>query len=245
MEAMTPARSVQRIRHEVKFRDVRVAATRQTGANMLSVTFQGEALRDFVSMSFDDHVKFVFPDAAGTPVRRDYTPTGHDPQRGELTLEFALHAEGAATDWARQAKVGMDAVIAGPRGSTVVPLDYDWHLLVGDLSALPAITRRMKEFGPGAKVTAVIEVAHVGDVREFESQAGLEVRWVSSADEMLAAVRAFAPPPGEGYIWGAGEAAAMKALRVVLAEEKMHPKEAMRVSAYWKRGASDFHEKLD
>jgi len=37
----------------------------------------------------------------------------------------------------------------------------------------------------------------------------------------------------------------MKAVRAVMAEEKQHPKEAMRVSAYWKRGASDFHEKLD
>jgi NADPH-dependent ferric siderophore reductase len=245
MQSTTPARTVQRIRHDVKFRDVKVAATRQTGANMLSVTFRGEALRDFVSMSFDDHVKFVFQDAAGEQVRRDYTPTGHDPQRGELTLEFALHAEGAATDWARQAKVGMDAVIAGPRGSMVVPTDYDWHLLVGDLSALPAITRRLKEFGPGARVSVIVEIAHVGDVRQFDSQAEVDIKWVPSGDELLAAVRALQLPVGEGYIWAAGEAATMKALRAVLAEEKAHPKEAMRVSAYWKRGASDFHEKLD
>ncbi|MBP0598022.1 siderophore-interacting protein [Herbaspirillum sp. LeCh32-8] len=245
MDAMTTPRTVQRIRHEVKFRDVKVAATRQTGANMLSITFRGEALKDFVSMSFDDHVKFVFADATGEQIRRDYTPTGHDPQRGELTLEFALHAEGAATDWARQAKVGMDAVIAGPRGSMVVPLDYDWHVLVGDLSALPAITRRLKEFGPGARVTVIAEIAHVGDLREFESQAEVEIKWVPSGEELVAAVRALVPPSGEGYIWAAGEASTMKTLRAVLTEEKAHPKEAMRVSAYWKRGASDFHEKLD
>lgn len=245
MDAMTTPRTVQRIRHEVKFRDVKVAATRQTGANMLSITFRGEDLKDFVSMSFDDHIKFVFPDAAGEQVRRDYTPTGHDPQRGELTLEFALHAEGAATDWARQAKVGMDAVIAGPRGSMVVPLDYDWHLLIGDLSALPAITRRLKEFGPGAKVSVIAEIAHVGDLREFDTQAEVDVKWVASDEELLTAVRALPLPAGEGYIWAAGEAATMKTLRAVLAEEKAHPKEAMRVSAYWKRGASDFHEKLD
>ncbi|AKZ64242.1 FAD-binding protein [Herbaspirillum hiltneri N3] len=244
METKSISREVQRVRYELKFREVKVAAIRATGANMLSVTFHGDALEDFTSLSFDDHIKFVFQDAAGVQVRRDYTPIGHDAQRKELTLEFALHAEGAATDWARQAKVGMDAVIAGPRGSMVVPVDYDWHFLAGDLSSLPAITRRLGELPAGAKVMAVIE-APEGDVRRFETRTDLDVKWVRSGEELLAAVRTLTLPAGEGYVWAAGEAVVMKALRVVLAEEKQHPKEAMRVSAYWKRGASDFHEKLD
>jgi len=245
MESTTNSREVQRVRHELKFREVKVADVRQTGTNMLSVTFKGEALEDFVSLSFDDHVKFIFPDAAGSSVRRDYTPCKHDRQRQELVVEFALHAEGAATDWARRAKVGMEAVIAGPRGSMVVPLDYDWHLLVGDLSALPAISRRLGELPPGARVTVMMEVAHVGDIRQFDTQADLDIRWLSSGEELLAGIRALSLPAGDGYIWAAGEAATMKALRAVLTEEKGHPKEAMRVSAYWKRGAADFHEKLD
>ncbi|MFJ9451573.1 MULTISPECIES: siderophore-interacting protein [unclassified Herbaspirillum] len=244
METKSISREVQRVRYEIKLRDVKVAAVRATGANMLSVTFHGDALEDFTSLSFDDHIKFVFPDASGASVRRDYTPIGHDAQRKELVLEFALHAEGAATDWARQAKVGMDAVIAGPRGSMVVPLDYDWHVLAGDLSSLPAITRRLQELPAGAKVFAIIEASD-GDIRQFDTQADLDVTWVRSGEELLAAVRALTLPAGEGYVWAAGEAVVMKAVRAVLAEEKQHPKEAMRVSAYWKRGASDFHEKLD
>lgn len=247
MENAIKPRTVQRIRHDIKVRDVTVADIRQTGANMCSITFQGEALKDFVSMSFDDHVKFIFPDSSDSdnPIRRDYTPTGHDKQRGELTLEFALHAVGAATDWARAANVGTTAVIAGPRGSMVVPLDYDWHVLIGDLSALPAITRRLQELPAGAKVLAIIEAADAGDVRKFDTVADVDVKWVKSSDETVAAVRGLALPAGEGYIWAAGEAVTMKAVRVVLAEEKQHPKDAMRVSAYWKHGASDFHEKLD
>lgn len=245
MTSESTPRTVQRVRHDVKFRDVKVSAIRQTSANMLSLTFQGDALEDFVSMSFDDHVKFVFPDAAGEPVRRDYTPTNHDRQRKELTLEFALHAEGAATDWARQATIGMDAVIAGPRGSMIIPADYDWHLLVGDLSALPAITRRLAELPAGTRVLAVIEAAHEGDIRQFDTRAEVQLTWVNSAAATLDAVRNLALPAGEGYVWGAGEASTMKALRTLVVEEKQHPREAMRISAYWKHGASDFHEKLD
>ncbi|WP_416186474.1 siderophore-interacting protein [Herbaspirillum sp. RTI4] len=211
---------------------------------MLSVRFKGEALSDFISHSFDDHIKFIFPDSDGTPTRRDYTPTGYDKQRGELTLEFALHAQGAATEWARQAKVGMNAIIAGPRGSMVIPQNYDWHLLVGDLSALPAIHRRLQEFAPGTKALSVIEIAHADDIRAFDTRADVEPHWVKSADELLATVRNLALPAGEGYIWAAGETSTMKELRTLLTDEKRHPKDAMRVSAYWKHGAADFHEKL-
>ncbi|EJM95610.1 siderophore-interacting protein [Herbaspirillum sp. YR522] len=247
MENTSPStsREVRRVRHELKLREVTVARIRQTGTNMLSITFKGDALHDFVSLSYDDHIKFVFPDGNGESIRRDYTPTEHDPQRGELTLEFALHAEGAATDWARRATEGMPAVIAGPRGSMIVPDDYDWYVLAGDLSALPAITRRLKEIPAGTRVTAVIEIAHLGDMRQFDTRAELDVKWVANGDELLAAVRALDLSSGEGYVWGGGEAATMTRLRTVLLDEKQHPKGAMRVSAYWKPGASDFHEKLD
>jgi NADPH-dependent ferric siderophore reductase len=245
MDIKSTSRVVERVRHELKIRNVTVSAIRQTGTNMLSITFKGEALSDFVSLSFDDHVKFIFPDAAGEQIRRDYTPTQYDPQQCELTLEFALHAEGAATDWARRAKVGMEAVIAGPRGSMIIPPDYDWHLLVGDLSALPAITRRLKELPAGTRAIAVVEIAHMGDLRQFDSVAQVDIKWVSNGNELLSAVRALELPAGEGYAWGGGEAVVMKQLREVLLNEKQHPKEAMRISAYWKHGASDFHEKLD
>ena len=67
---------------------------------------------------------------------------------------------------------------------------------------------------------------------------------MDSAEALLAAVRAIELPPGEGYAWAAGEASNMAALRRVLADEKQHPREAMRVAAYWKRGASAHHENL-
>ncbi|WP_278348729.1 SIP domain-containing protein [Stutzerimonas kunmingensis] len=51
-------------------------------------------------------------------------------------------------------------------------------------------------------------------------------------------------PDGEGFAWGAGEASAMTAARQVLLNEKQHPTSAMRVAAYWRKGASDFHEEL-
>lgn len=242
---MTTPRTVQRVRHEIKMRDVKVTRISQTGANMLRLTFGGEALEDFVSLSFDDHIKFIFSDGVAEPVRRDYTPLDHDRERRELSLEFVLHAEGAATTWARQARIGSPAIIAGPRGSMIIPMDYDWHLLIGDLSALPAITRRVNELPASTRVRAIIEVNNVADIRQFDSAAKLEVSWVTSATELISAVRTMSLPPGDGYTWAAGEGNTMKQVRTILLEEKGISKEAMRVAAYWKQGASDFHERFE
>ena len=54
---------------------------------------------------------------------------------------------------------------------------------------------------------------------------------------------ALALPAGEGFAWGAGEAAAMVRVRNLLLD-KGQPKEAMRVAAYWRQGQADYHEEL-
>jgi NADPH-dependent ferric siderophore reductase len=244
MEPPPGERRVRRVRHEPRRRELEVARVEPLGPGFVAVTFSGESLADFVSESFDDHVKFMLEDTGGEPVRRDYTPRRFDRGRRELTIEFALHGHGAASEWARRARPGQRAVVGGPRGSFIVPVDYDWHLLAGDATALPAIARRLEELPPHAHA---IVVAHVdeADRRVLTGPAGLRVQWVDSGPALVEAVRVLGLPPGEGYAWAGGEASLMAALRAVLAAEKRHPKEAMRVAAYWKRGASAHHENLE
>ena len=239
----TGQRTVQRVRHELHRRDVVVARTEVLGVHFVAITFQAESLAGFISLSFDDHVKLVFEGADGEQVRRDYTPRRFDAQARELTIEFALHGDGAASNWARAAKTGDTAVIGGPRGSMIISMDYDWHLLVGDASALPAIRRRLEELPADARVIVVAALGEE-DRLPFGGVAQMHVHWVREADALAGAVRALALPAGAGYAWAAGEARAMRDLRAVLADEIGLPKDAMRVSAYWKRGVADHHEDL-
>ena len=236
-------RSVQRVRHELHIRDVSVARIAPLGDSFLSITFQGEALTQFTSLSFDDHVKFMF-DVDGEQVRRDFTPLHYDAGKRELTLEFALHEDGASSSWARGATVGQRAIIGGPRGSMVIPQDYHWHLLAGDRSALPAIRRRLAELPAGSRVFAMIH-ASGADRLPLETQTDLEVRWVDCDAALVEALRAIDLPAGEGFAWFAGEAATTKAVRALLLEDKGLPKESMRVSAYWKQGVADHHENFE
>jgi NADPH-dependent ferric siderophore reductase len=244
MEQTQRAPRVQRLRHELVRRELEVARVEALGPHMRSITFAGAALDGFVSASFDDHVKLLL-EIDGEIVRRDYTPRRYDAARRELTIEFDLHADGPAARWAAGAQPGQRAAIGGPRGSFVVALDHDWHLLVGDETALPAISRRLEELPASTRAIVMLQVADPADRRALPTAASLEVHWVEHSGALLDAVRALALPPGAGYAWCAGEASAMAALRRVLVDEKGHDRHAIRAAAYWKRGAAAHHENLE
>jgi len=235
--------TIERVRHDLKLREVTVARIDRVSPGFASITFQGEALADFTSLSFDDHVKFMFNDANGEQVRRDYTPRRVDTDAREIDIEFALHGHGGAAEWARNATIGQRAIIGGPRGSMILPLAMEWHLLIGDDSALPAVTRRLEELPAGARVVAVLLV-DAADRRALVTRADARIHWVDSDDALLQVLKDLPLQPGAGLAWGGGEAALMARVRQVLVETGM-PRQAAKVSAYWKRGVADHHERLD
>jgi NADPH-dependent ferric siderophore reductase len=235
-------RRVERVRHDLVLRDLTVSRIDRLSPGFISITFTNDSLDSFVSLAFDDHLKFMVDDTQAVTQRRDFTPRSFDQQRRELTLEFALHQRGPASDWARRAKIGDIARVGGPRGSMIIPNDYDWYLLVGDASALPAIHRRLEELPNGTKSIAHILVEESADQRTFASQTNLRVTWVKSEAALIASLREMVLPAGSGFVWAAGEAALISQLRDVVLKEKEIPLSDTRISAYWKRGAADFHE---
>jgi NADPH-dependent ferric siderophore reductase len=240
-------RRVQRVRHELKRRELTVLRVDAPTPHFRRVTFTGESLADFVSASFDDHVKLMLDGEAADgaePVRRDYTPRRFDAVARELDIEFVLHGDGPAASWAAHAAPGQTVLIGGPRGSFVVPMDYAWHLLVGDDTALPAVARRLEELPAGSRAIVRLQVADPADRRKLRSAATLDLQWVDNDDALISAVREMALPAGEGYAWCAGEAATVAELRRVLVDEKGHDRHAIRAAAYWKRGVVAHHEDL-
>jgi NADPH-dependent ferric siderophore reductase len=246
MNTPLTASRVQRVRHEIRRRPLEVVRTELITPHFKSITFAGESLADFTSASFDDHVKFILRPESDQPVLRDYTPRSFNRQARELSVEFALHTQGGPTaQWAAEARPGDRATIAGPRGSFIIPLDYDWHLLIGDETALPAISRRLEELPSGATALVLCQVKDLRDRREFASAASLTSQWVASSYDLIEAVRQMGLPSGEGYAWCAGEATTTAALRRVLVEDKGHNRHAIRAAAYWKSGAVAHHENLE
>ncbi|MDH4419670.1 MAG: siderophore-interacting protein [Acidovorax sp.] len=250
---------IERIRHPLHARHLRVVRRTQVSPGFVRLTLAGPELAGFVSAGFDDHLKLLLPQPGQErptlptlqdgrpvfdgprPVLRDYTPARFDAQTGELDIEVALHDAGPATDWAASATVGQWVGIAGPRGCMVVPTGFDWHWLLGDETALPAIARRLAELPASAVATVRIQLRNPADQRVLASAAQVSLQWVSA---LSAAVETLALPPGAGFVWAAGEHSEMAAVRRAMLAKPGVDAKRMRISAYWKRGVADHHEDL-
>ncbi len=258
--------AITRVRHTPRRRLLTVQRVERLTPTMARVTLGGD-LEGFHSGAYDDHVKVFFPlpgrsaptlpepGPDGTPPEgaerspgRDYTPRRYDATA--LVIDFALHDAGPATDWAAQAAPGQQLAVGGPRGSFVVPDDFDWYLFIGDETALPAIGRRLEELRAGVRAFVVAAVTGPEEQQTLGSRATVSATWVhrplSRAEDpapLLDAVRALTlPKTGDGYAWAAGESQTAKLLRRHLIDGRGLDKAWVKAAGYWKRGAVSIHE---
>ncbi len=239
---------ISRVRRETRRRTLAVASVERLTPRMQRVHFTSDDLRDFDSGAPDDHIKLFLPTPEG-PQSRDYTPRAFDAARGRLTVDFALHEAGPATAWALAAKAGDRLEIGGPRGSNIVADDFDWYLLIGDETALPAIGRRLEELRPGVPVTTVVAIDDDGERQTPVTRAAWTPVWAvrkpamtDDAALILDALAGHEPPPGDGYVWIAAEGRVARALRVHFVEALGHPREWIKAAGYWSRGQVAVHE---
>ena len=257
VDAAAPAadpRAPRRVRHQLRRRTLTIKQVDRIAAHMIRVTLTGD-LEGFSSLGFDDHIKLFFPDgtldAAGTSntLSRDFTPRRHDAAANILEIDFALHDAGPATRWAAQAKPGDALNIGGPRGSFIIPTDFGWHLLVGDETALPAISRRLAELPANARVLVVGEIDGPADQVAFATKADATVIWAhrngaaaGESDVLAKTLATLKFPSSDYYAWVACESLTAKALRQqLIADHGANPK-WMRAAGYWRRGAVAIHD---
>jgi len=253
-----PRHQVTRVRHDVRRRRLAVAQVERLTPRMQRIVFTSPELQDFASAAPDDHVKLFFPEAANpgaansAACMRDYTPRLFDAAQGSLTIDFALHEAGPATAWALAAKVGDTLDIGGPRGSTIVPDDFDWYLLIGDETALPAMGRRVEELRRGVPVTTFAVVESAQERQAFQGAAKVKSYWIARDGQPLDdatllrfALDEFALPTGDGFVWIAAEAHTARSLRSYMMQSRSHPKSWIKASGYWSRGAKAVHETFE
>jgi NADPH-dependent ferric siderophore reductase len=177
-KALTPMQKheITRMRKDVVRRTLRVFAKKHITPRMLRIVFQSDELHGFDSPSPDDHIKIFLPTSGDEkPLSRDFTPRAWDVEAGTVTIDFALHEVGRATEWSRAARAGDRPEVGGPRGSTVVQDDFDWYLLIGDATALPSIGRRLERVRTGVPVDVFALIADSEERQDFVTTANCDV----------------------------------------------------------------------
>jgi NADPH-dependent ferric siderophore reductase len=236
---------------------------------MVRVVVGGDDLDGFGSGEFTDHyVKLQLPPPGADyaapfdieevkasrpreqwPRIRTYTVRAWDAERKLLTIDFMVHGDaGIAGPWAAAVQPGDLLQLMGPGGAYAPDPDAAWHLMVGDMSVLPAIGTSLERVPEGVPVHVIVELDDDADRQPLTSPGALHVTWLRSDGSdtvLLDAVRALAFPDGPVHAFVHGEASAVRAVRRHLLVERGVPREALSVSGYWKRTRTDEEWRAD
>ena len=256
----------ERKREGIGIRRLRVVRVEDITPRLRRIVLTGEDLDGFPFREFapSDKVKLLFPEPSTgllpmpestekglrwpggrKPETRSYTVRGFDPEKAELLIEFVLHDHGIAGSWAIRAAPGDELGVLGPKGARAFPAAVH-DVALGDVTALPAISRLIEEAPAGSRVSAVIEVADAAEQQQLASRTGadVQIRWMHRDSTPLpdgclsllelAVHELDLGNPGELFVFAAGESHAMKALRGRIAERVRLNKHQLDIHGYWK-----------
>ncbi|CCH31772.1 siderophore-interacting protein [Actinosynnema sp. NPDC047251] len=191
---------------------------------------------------------------AERPIMRTYTIRAA--RDGEIDVDFVRHGDtGPASRWAGVVTPGDRAVLLAPDrrypgyragerigADYVPPADTGWQVVVGDETALPAISNIVEALPADAAAQVFLEVPAEGDRVDWALPAGVSVTWLvrgSGASALSAAVRAAVLPDGPGYVWLAGESSLVRELRRHFVTDLGVDRKRVCFGGYWRVGRSE------
>ncbi|MEY9934795.1 NADPH-dependent ferric siderophore reductase [Catenulispora sp. GP43] len=223
-----------------------VRRTERLNDHLIRVHLGGPGFATFEPSEFtDSYVKLRVPGPDGETVRT-YTVRAVDTEAETIAIDFVYHGEeGVAGPWAAAAQPGDAIGLMGPGGAYAPRADADWHLLAGDISALPAISAACAVLPAEAVGRVFVEVAGPADELDFARPEGVELTWIhadgAEPGRLLAeAVRAEPWRDGLVHVFIHGEAqAVMHELRPYIRKERGVPADRASISGYWRRGRTE------
>ncbi|HEY2277310.1 MAG TPA: siderophore-interacting protein [Streptosporangiaceae bacterium] len=179
------------------------------------------------------------------PVTRTYTLRRADAERQQVVIDFVVHGDqGIAAPWAAHAEPGDVLTMSGAGGAYRPDPDCDWHLLMGDESALPAICSALEALPDDARGLAYLETSDPGLYLDAKPPAGLEINWLQRPEPgsrpRLLADTLLAGPwlAGRADVFAHGERESMKALRAAL-KTRLGDGDQLSLSGYWASGRTE------
>ena len=223
-------------------RTLEVIRVKQITPHMRRVTLGGEGLASFPADQESAYLKMMFrQDGSDRPMLRTYTVRYQ--RDDEIDVDFVLHHDGGpAANWAATVKPGETIEVRGPGPKKLVDTTADWFLIVGDMTALPAISVNIESLPANAKGHAVIEITDEGDIQELSTPKSFDIHWLvnpqpgEDSQMLIGKIRSLPWQKGKPSVWAACEFSSMRELKEYFCNDQQLDKTELYISSYWKHG---------
>jgi NADPH-dependent ferric siderophore reductase len=242
-----------------------VSETEWISPHIVRVTAGGDGFANFRPNDFTDkYVKIHFVDPAlgltppydldglraslppeSRPVTRTYTVRQLDIEAQWLAIDFVVHgAEGIAAPWAAGAKPGDQLTLSGASGAYAPDINDDWHLFIGDESAIPAISSALEALPDDARGIAYLETHDADGPMKLAAPDGVELIWLGRGEPgtephlLASAVTQGRWLDGRVGVFAHGERESMKAVRAALKSRDLAGGQ-LSLSGYWAYGRTE------
>lgn len=236
--------------------------------NMLRVVLQSE---DFTRLQISDlggYIKLMFHPEGNTdistlgederPIMRTYTISELNLDKGQIAVDFVKHEVderhkiinkeqgGYAIHWAMNTKAGDTILIGGPGTSQVIDLNAQQVFMVADMTAIPAITEKLKKLNQNSVGHVVVQLSSPQDNPNWNLPVGIQLHTVigHQPTELSDAVTQLSIDSQDVAIWCACEFTAMKAIRTHFNQCGAIQRAKSYFSSYWKQGVTEGGHKV-
>ncbi|WP_280425828.1 siderophore-interacting protein [Nocardia carnea] len=170
------------------------------------------------------------------PVLRAFTVRAFDPRACRLTMDVARHDHGVGIDWLTAARPGDPVSLSGMRPEWAVGAGIRDHVLIGDGTALPAISAILEGLDPDHAVSAYIATPDPADIELVPAHPNLTLHHFADITRVLGHTPASISGGRRTQVWIAAEAAQVRDIRAHAVGVWGVDRSDLLARAYWKRG---------
>ena len=238
-----------------RVRKLEVKTINSLSKNLKRATFHSHDLFDLNQSDVGGYVKLKFKNQninSKNPILlRPFTIRAFREESLEIDIDFVVHNKGLASNWVKNAKKGDKLDISGLGRKQELSLKYDWFFLIGDLSALPAISVNLETINKDSRGIIIIETLSMNDKIIVDIPKNFSIHWVLNSQPhiqnflLLDKIKKTVWLDGNPCIWVACEFNNMKNIRDFLFSKCNIIKDQIYISSYWKAGSDqEQHKKL-
>lgn len=222
-----------------------VVGNEQLSPTLRELTLKGSSVA-LAGVAGND-VMIRLEDANGKLVRRRYSVRSVSPENDTFSLWVSTGHSGPGQQWSETAQVGDVVDVVGPRGKITLDEMADWHLFIGDTSALGSFYRLAQSIEAPGRAVFIVEVEHPDDALTATFDEGIGItgifvdrdgRALNDPAGLLSGLAAFAFPPDEGHAYLFGEFSIMRTIKRALLDRGL-PEEAISLKAFWRMGQAN------